>query len=238
MNKSVSVFWFKRDLRLHDNEALQQAIQSDYPVLPIYIFEPSLQNEPHYDERHFRFIQQSLDDINQELARYHTQILILEKEAVDAFTYLSDYFTIKELYSHIETGLHISYQRDLAVQKFCDQQNINWKEYQNNGVHRFRKNRDQWKEQWYEYMQQPQINFKANRQDFVSKDYLRQLELQSDEKRFEKNKNFQPGGRSNALKYAKSFFEERIINYNNDISKPGNQGNPVVGYRLILPGEI
>ena len=221
MNKSVSVFWFKRDLRLHDNEALQRAIQSSFPVLLIYIFEPSLENDPHYDKRHFRFIQQSLNDLNQSLYKYNTQILALEKEAVDAFTYLSDYFNIKELYSHIETGLAITRERDQSVQQFCTANGISWKEYQNNGVHRFRENRDQWKEQWYEYMHQPQINFKAKREDFVSKNYLLQLNLRSAQKEIEKNTYFQPGGRSVALQYANSFFSERIVNYNNDISKPG-----------------
>jgi deoxyribodipyrimidine photo-lyase len=220
MKKSVSIFWFKRDLRLQDNEALQQAIRSDHTVLPIYIFEPSLQNDPHYDERHFQFIQQSLEDINQELEKYQTQVLILKKEAVDAFSLLSDHFTVKELYSHIETDLHITHQRDQAVQKFCDQHNINWKEYQNNGVQRFRKDRHQWKEQWYEYMHQPQINFKAKREDFVSNWFVSELGLTSDHQKIEKNQNFQPGGRSTALQYADSFFKERLINYNNHISKP------------------
>ena len=43
VNKSMSVsriiVWFRRDLRLHDNEALHQAILSSESVIPVYIFD-------------------------------------------------------------------------------------------------------------------------------------------------------------------------------------------------------
>lgn len=220
MKKSISIHWFKRDLRLQDNQALQQALVSDFPVLLIYILEPALQQDHHYDRRHFRFIKQSLADLNRSLEAYNTQILVLEQEAVNAFSYLADHFTIKAIYSHIETGLHMTYQRDKAVQAFCKQHEINWKEFQNNGVQRFRKNRDQWKEQWYDYMQQNVIPFKATASDFISKSYLNQLGIKSADIRVDKHELFQPGGRSIALKYADSFFNHRLINYNNHISKP------------------
>ena len=35
----LTVFWFRRDLRLHDNVGLQQALLSGQPVLPIFIFD-------------------------------------------------------------------------------------------------------------------------------------------------------------------------------------------------------
>ncbi|HET8810106.1 MAG TPA: deoxyribodipyrimidine photo-lyase, partial [Flavobacteriaceae bacterium] len=40
MNKQkISIFWFRRDLRLNDNVGLSQAMESDFPVLPIFIFD-------------------------------------------------------------------------------------------------------------------------------------------------------------------------------------------------------
>ena len=33
--KEIAIFWFRRDLRLHDNCALYEALQSGYQVLPI-----------------------------------------------------------------------------------------------------------------------------------------------------------------------------------------------------------
>ena len=34
----ITVFWFRRDLRLEDNVGLYQALQSGYPVLPLFFF--------------------------------------------------------------------------------------------------------------------------------------------------------------------------------------------------------
>lgn len=35
-----SILWFRQDLRLHDNEALQEAIRANDELIPIYIFNP------------------------------------------------------------------------------------------------------------------------------------------------------------------------------------------------------
>jgi deoxyribodipyrimidine photo-lyase len=37
--QQISVFWFRRDLRLYDNTGLNHALDSKYPVLPIFIFD-------------------------------------------------------------------------------------------------------------------------------------------------------------------------------------------------------
>ena len=59
----MNIVWFKRDLRLHDNEALYRALEAPGKVLLLYILEPSLQNDPHYSQRHFDFIKQSLAEL-------------------------------------------------------------------------------------------------------------------------------------------------------------------------------
>lgn len=35
----VNIFWFRRDLRLHDNAGLYHALKGDHPVLPLFIFD-------------------------------------------------------------------------------------------------------------------------------------------------------------------------------------------------------
>ena len=38
-NIPVTIFWFRRDLRLDDNAGLYRALKSGNPVLPIFIFD-------------------------------------------------------------------------------------------------------------------------------------------------------------------------------------------------------
>ncbi|MEY4085772.1 MAG: hypothetical protein RL074_1559, partial [Bacteroidota bacterium] len=37
--QEVAFFWFRRDLRLEDNVGLYQSLQSQYPVIPLFIFD-------------------------------------------------------------------------------------------------------------------------------------------------------------------------------------------------------
>ena len=71
----INLVWLKRDLRLRDHEALFNASESGMPVLLIYIIEPILVEDPHYDIRHWRFICQSLQDMNQQLSQLNSQLL-------------------------------------------------------------------------------------------------------------------------------------------------------------------
>jgi deoxyribodipyrimidine photo-lyase len=40
--KEVSVFWFRRDLRLEDNAGLWKALKNGHLVVPIFIFDANI----------------------------------------------------------------------------------------------------------------------------------------------------------------------------------------------------
>lgn len=120
----MNIVWFKRDLRLYDNEALYRALEAPGKVLLLYILEPSLQNDSHYSQRHFDFIKQSLAELQTELLPYHTQILVVEEEAVVVFKKLIETLSIRGIYSHQETGLKVTYDRDLAVAEMLKEHGI------------------------------------------------------------------------------------------------------------------
>ncbi|MGB3606668.1 deoxyribodipyrimidine photo-lyase, partial [Psychroserpens sp.] len=101
----MNVFWFKRDLRLEDNEALHLACDSDEPVLLIYILEPSLIDEPHTSDRHICFVKESLSDLNEQLKIFNTKILLVQAEVKDTFIKLLSHFPISIIYSTQEIGI-------------------------------------------------------------------------------------------------------------------------------------
>ena len=69
MKKEVSVFWFRRDLRLEDNCALFNALNSEFPVLPIFIFDTEILSELDRNDARVQFIHQMLEKINSELQK-------------------------------------------------------------------------------------------------------------------------------------------------------------------------
>jgi deoxyribodipyrimidine photo-lyase len=40
--KNRSLLWYRLDLRVHDNEALYEAIRWNSEVIPVYVFDPRL----------------------------------------------------------------------------------------------------------------------------------------------------------------------------------------------------
>ena len=78
----INVFWFRRDLRLEDNNALFQATSSDLPVLPLFIFDTNITEELPADDPRITFIYETLCSINNKLAEYGSSIFILRGDPV------------------------------------------------------------------------------------------------------------------------------------------------------------
>src|SRR4030095_15150740 len=69
MGSPVNVFWFRRDLRLHDNAGLYHALKQGKPVVPIFIFDRNILDEiEDRQDRRVEFIHSSLHEIERLLA--------------------------------------------------------------------------------------------------------------------------------------------------------------------------
>jgi deoxyribodipyrimidine photolyase len=152
--QEIAIVWFKRDLRFTDHAPLYYAQQQALPVLLIYCFEPSVMQYADSDIRHWRFIYQSLQEMQTKLVQVNAKLYIFHDEAISVFQKLTTAFNIKSIFSHQETGNKITYDRDIAVQQFCQQNAIEWKEYQQNGIIRKLKSRKTWEQRWKQKMQE------------------------------------------------------------------------------------
>ena len=215
------IFWFKRDLRLQDNEALVEATRSGYPVLLVYLLEPSLVQDPHYGDRHWNFVRESLSGLQEELQPFQTRLLAVESEALDFFLKLNSILKIRAVYSHVETGIDRTFRRDLDVAAFCKAEGIPWKEYRQNGVIRGSRHRHGWKEQWTSYMEQSLIPAGFRQEQFLPVERVTELSKAWRLMSLVTNPGpFQKGGRQAALRIMDSFFQERLEAYQRGISKP------------------
>ena len=223
LKSKINIVWFKRDLRFTDHEPLFLAQQSKLPILFIYFFEPSLLNEADSDNRHWRFIFEAIQEMNEKLKSIESEVYIFHTEVTPILELISTQFKIETIYSHQEIGNKKSYDRDLEVRKFCNSQNINWFESQTNGVIRKLKNRVDWQKRWKSKMLQVP--------NFVKETEWNILKLQNDFYQSNKgpllnkeittsNSNFQKGGEYWAWRYFESFLKDRYLNYSKHISKP------------------
>ena len=117
--------WLKRDLRLSDINFAERCGMV-YPVLLLYCFEPMLLADPHYSARHWRFVRESLQDIQQRVPL--GSLYVIKQEVLSTLTQLHERFGIAQLFSHQEVGLDNTFARDQAVQGWCEQQGVTWHE--------------------------------------------------------------------------------------------------------------
>ena len=64
MNSKVALFWFRRDLRLHDNHGLYEALKNNDSVLPVFIFDQQILDSLPKQDARVEFIHEQLIEIN------------------------------------------------------------------------------------------------------------------------------------------------------------------------------
>lgn len=73
----INIFWFRRDLRLHDNAGLYQALQSGVPVLPLFIFDSDILDVlPSRQDARVEFIHTALTGMQRELEALGSTLLV------------------------------------------------------------------------------------------------------------------------------------------------------------------
>lgn len=221
--KNVNIVWFKRDLRFIDNEALFHAHQSGLPLLLVFIFEPSVMNYVDSDVRHWRFIYQSIQKLQQKLEIINSEIYVFHQEAKFLFSELFKNFEINTVFSHQEIGNKITFDRDIEMQHLFQENKITWKEFQLHGVIRKLKSRQNWDKRWEQIMRASPKIIKESELNILKLDKTLHNNIKGEVLPTEittPNKNFQQGGENLAWRYLDSFVKERYVNYSKHISKP------------------
>lgn len=218
----INIVWLKRDLRLEDNEAIFNALNADKRVLLIYPFEHVLLNDNHYSDRHFNFIKESIRDLNNQLKAYDTKVLSVVGDVINVFNNLQEFYKIDTVFSHAETGILVTYNRDKEFKRYTHNNLINWIENKNNGIARGLTNRNNWMENCEAYMQEELKIFQPKQKQFISLLEITELEhiFKIPDLNTPNDSPFQKGGSTMAWRYADTFFKTRHKNYMFNISQP------------------
>jgi len=150
----LQVVWFKRDLRIHDHEALSRAAVHG-PVLPLYIVEPALWEQADASGRQWAFVRENLVSLREQLAAIGQPLVTRHGEALDTLRALIRLHPIGAIWSHQETGNAWTYRRDRAVAVLLREHGIAWHEMRQHGVVRGPIDRDRWSKQWEQLMTAP-----------------------------------------------------------------------------------
>lgn len=101
MQQKVSVFWFRRDLRLEDNAALFYALKDENPVVPVFIFDSSILDKlPNKEDARVEFIHQQLCSLNEELNQKGTAIDVRIGKPINIWGKLTEEYNIGKVYAN------------------------------------------------------------------------------------------------------------------------------------------
>ena len=119
----LSVFWFRRDLRIEDNMALHHALISGFPVLTIFIFDQNiLQALPANDPR-VSFIYNTLQYIHNALSKRGSSLLCLIGDPLKILGELIRKYEIAGLYFNKDYEPY-ALERDTSVKEMLEKNNI------------------------------------------------------------------------------------------------------------------
>lgn len=124
MKEEIVIFWFRRDLRLDDNIGLYHALQSHYPVLPIFIFDDDILK--HLDNKYDRrvdYIYQAAESINQELKRFNSRLEVFNDKVQNVFIKLEDNYELKAIFCNRDYEPY-AIKRDTETYNYFKNKNI------------------------------------------------------------------------------------------------------------------
>lgn len=119
----LNIFWFRRDLRLEDNTALNRALASDLPVLPVFIFDTNIIEELPPDDSRISFIHGTLSDINKSLQKNGSSVYVLKGDPGVLWQELSKTFDINAVFINKDYEPY-AIQRDNEVEGILKRKGI------------------------------------------------------------------------------------------------------------------
>src|SRR6187431_1005160 len=103
MKPAINIFWFRRDLRLHDNAGLYYALQESNPVVPVFIFDRNILDEllPEQSiDRRVEFIRLALKGMQDELDKLKTTLDVRCGFPVEIFNELLTDYRVEKVFTN------------------------------------------------------------------------------------------------------------------------------------------
>ena len=128
-NERVVVFWFRRDLRSHDNRGFYEALQSGYQVLPLFIFDKLILDKlPSKEDQRVQFIHDHVMELKAQFEEEGSTLLVEHGEPKEVFKKLFDNYKINGVYINRDYEPYAR-ERDQQIQQLCKKNNVSFYDF-------------------------------------------------------------------------------------------------------------
>ena len=99
--QDLALFWFRRDLRLHDNAGLFHALQQHEAVLPIFIFDPNILSKlRNKQDRRVDFIHQALAAIDDKMKQVGSGLSVMVGTPEEVWNNVLSKYNVRAVYAN------------------------------------------------------------------------------------------------------------------------------------------
>ncbi|AUC85203.1 deoxyribodipyrimidine photolyase [Polaribacter sp. ALD11] len=138
MKKTINIFWFRRDLRLDDNVGFYNALKSETPVLPIFIFDKEILRKLSKDDARITFIHETLQKMRASLQEVNeSSIAIFQGNPLEVYQQLIEKYNINTVFTNRDYEPYAK-KRDEDIQQLLNENNIEFKTFKDQVI--FEKN--------------------------------------------------------------------------------------------------
>lgn len=137
MNKTYTLFWFRRDLRLEDNAGLFYALKHETNVLPIFIFDEEILKKLPENDLRVQFIYETVAELKKDLQKKKCDLIVEHGSPVEVYKKLIETYQIKAIYTNHDYEPYAR-DRDDKIAKLCAKNKIEFKTFKDQVI--FEKN--------------------------------------------------------------------------------------------------
>lgn len=229
----ISIFWFRRDLRLDDNAALYHALQEEHPVLPLFIFDSEILNDlTDMSDARVQFIHNQLTEIQHELQKIGSGVLVKHGKPKEIYQRLLQKYDIQSVFTNRDYEPY-AIHRDQNIAELLQLNGIDFFDFKDQVI--FEKN------EILTGDNQPYKVFTPYKNNWLSKIELQPIQpypITLTKKGFYQFKSSLPslesiGFKESDITIPKKQFDRSIIkNYDTDRDYPAKNGTSKLGIHL------
>lgn len=129
MKKQLSIFWFRRDLRLNDNVGLYNALLNENSILPLFIFDTEILHSLPRNDARVNFIHNNLQTMRDQLQKSHnSSIALYFGNPIDIFKKIISEYNVGTVYANRDYEPY-ALLRDKAIERYLSEQGVGFKTY-------------------------------------------------------------------------------------------------------------
>ena len=129
MQTPLTLFWFRRDLRLDDNVGFYEALRAENKVMPIFIFDTEILDKLPKNDARVTFIHETLQQMRQVLQDEHnSSVAMFNGKPIDIYKQLVEEYDIASVYTNHDYEPYAR-ERDEEIKTFLESRDIEFKTF-------------------------------------------------------------------------------------------------------------